>query len=130
MHWTLTTAFALVVWSTIGGVWRPAGLALATAWLVGQIAFVLTGNELPLDLYLITDPIVMYITWRGLGSKLDYAILAGFPLCWLAYRYQQGAEQWWTLWFITCLQLFLAGPIPQIQRGLTAYSHGPRRAFQ
>lgn len=128
MHWTLTMAAILVIWAAIGGLWRPVGLALVTAWLVGQFAFVVTGNELPIDLYIITDPIVMFITWRGKGSKLDYAILAGFPFCWLAYWKLTGADQWWTLWFITCLQLFLAGPIPQIQRGLSAYSHGPRRA--
>lgn len=130
MHWTLTTAVILVAWAAIGGLWRPSAVALVAAWGLGQLAFVVTGNELPLELYWITDPAVMYITWRWLGSKLDYAILAGFPVCWWAYIYQTGADQWWTLWFITCLQLFLAGPIPQIQRGLTAYSHGPRRAFR
>lgn len=128
MHWTLQTTIILAMWASVGGLWRPSAIALVVAWLVGQAVYLGTGNSLPLSVYLITDPIVMFITWRGKGSKLDYAILAAFPFCWLAYWKLTGAEQWWTLWFITCLQLFLAGPIPQIQRGLSAYSHGPRRA--
>jgi len=128
MHWTLIITGLLVAWAMLAGPWRWGSVALAASWCVGQSVYVLTGNELPIGVYWITDPIVMFILWRWAGSKLDYAILALFPACWWAYLNETGAEQWWTLWVISSLQLFLAGPFLQTQRILSAVSHGPRRA--
>lgn len=128
MHWTLQTTLLLVLWACIGGLWRPSALALVGAWGLGQAVYLATGNSLPIALYWLLDPLCILIIWRTIGTKLDYAILAGFPFCWWAYLSQTGADQWWTLWFVSSAQFFLAGPIPQIQKILFSVSHGPRRA--
>ena len=57
MHWTLAITALLVAWAMIGGVWRRGSLALTSAWGLGQIVYVVTGNNLPISLYWIIDPI-------------------------------------------------------------------------
>lgn len=128
MHWTLALIACLVLWAMVGGIWRTGSLALAGAWGVGQAVYIATGDSLPLWAYFGIDPIVAaIIVWRY-GSKLDAFILALFAPMWWAYFNETGREQWWILWEISCLQLFLAGPWPQLQRIIFSVSHGPRRA--
>ena len=128
MHWTLALIACLVAWAMIGGIWRASGAVLAMAWGLGQAAYVLTGSSLPLWVYYVTDPIAAFIILRRYGSILDASILALFVPMWWAYFNQTGREQWWTLWEISCLQLLLAGPWPQLQQITFSVSHGPRRA--
>ena len=128
MHWTLAITALLVAGAMIGGVWRRGSLALTAAWGLGQIVYVVTGNNLPISLYWIIDPIVFCTVLRYYGSKLDAAILATFPLMWWTYFREAEIEQWWTLWVISSLQFFLAGPWPQQQQIIFSISHGPRRA--
>jgi len=127
MHWTLALIACLVLWALAGGIWRASGLALAAAWAAGQVWWLVTGDQTPIAFYLATDAAVCgVIFWRA-GSRLDWFILALFPAAWWSYAYQEGAAQWWTLWLITAAQLALAGPWPQLQRGLHFNTHGPRK---
>lgn len=128
MHWTLTLIACLVVWAGIGGIWRKGSIALCVAWAFGQAIYIATGDSLPVEAYKQIDPIVALVIICFYGSKLDAAILVLFVPAWWAYDNLTGVEQWWTLLTITCAQLFLAGPIPNIQRILFTISHGPRRA--
>jgi len=128
MHWTLALTSCLVVWALAGGIWRKGSAALAAAWGIGQAIYIATGDSLPIRAYFFIDPIVFCIIVWYYGSKLDAAILALFALAWWAYFNLIGREQWWTLWEISCLQFFLAGPWPQLQRIIFSVSHGPRRA--
>lgn len=128
MHWTLQVTIGLVAWACIGGLWRPSALALVGAWGLAQGVYLVTGSSLPIALYWLLDPLCILVIWRTIGTKLDYVILAGFPVCWWAYLSQTGADQWWTLWAVSSVQFFLAGPIPHIQKVLFSVSHGPRRA--
>lgn len=129
MHWTLALIACLVVWAMAGGIWRKGSLALAGAWGFGQFIFVATGDELPVKAYIGADLVVIGIIVWYYGSKLDAAILVLFAPAWWAYfNLTDRGEQWWTLWEISCLQLFLAGPWPQLQRIIFSISHGPRRA--
>lgn len=128
MHWTLTLIACLVVWAMAGGIWRKGSLALAGAWGFGQAVYIATGDSLPIWAYRYIDPLVAGIIIRHYGSKADAAILVLFAPMWWSYYNETGSEQWWTLWEISCLQLFLAGPWPQLQRIIFSISHGPRRA--
>lgn len=128
MHWTLSVTACLVLWAMAGGVWRKGSAALAASWMIGQAVYIATGNSLPIWAYYITDPIVAGIIIRHYGSKWDASILVLFAPMWWAYFNETGREQWWTLWEISCSQLFLAGPWPQLQRIIFSISHGPRRA--
>ena len=130
MHWTLTLTACLVVWAGIGGIWRKGSIALCAAWAFGQAIYIATGDSLPVSVYWLTDVLVLFTLWRHKGSNLDTAIMVLFVPCWWSYVMQTGVEQWWTLLTITCVQLFLAGPIPSIQRILFTISHGPRRLLQ
>ena len=128
MHWTLALIACLVLWALAGGIWRKGSAALAAAWGVGQFIFIVTGDELPIKAYICVDLVVIDIIFWYYGSKLDAAILVLFAPAWWAYFNLIGRDQWWTLWGISCLQLFLAGPWPQLQRIIFSVSHGPRRA--
>lgn len=127
MHWTLIVIGCLVAWALLGGLWRRGSIALAGQWMAGQAFWTATGNNLPIALYWVTDPLVIYALWRWHGSRLDGAIMALFPVAWGAYLTTTGASQWWLLWQIACLQMFLAGPLPQAMTALATYSHGPLR---
>jgi hypothetical protein len=128
MLWYEGVITALVGWACIGGLWRPSALALVGAWAIGQTVYLITNDSLPIALYRLTDAIAVFIILRYKGSNLDYAILALFVPMWWSYVRQSGSEQWWTLWAISSLQFFLAGPWPQLQRIIFSISHGPRRA--
>ena len=128
MHWTLALTALLVLWAMAGCVWRKGSIALVGAWIIGQVVFIATGNNLPIGLYWATDLVVLYALMHYHASTFDTAIMVLFVPCWYAYVALSGVEQWWTLWAISCLQLFLAGPFLGIQRILSTVSHGPRRA--
>ena len=125
MHWTLVTTCYLVAWAIAAGPWRIGSIALVASWLVGQAWFCATGDALPIRVYLILDPLVIAAVLHWRGSWLDWVILAIFPLEWVAYDQPDVVRQWWTLWGLSSVQLLAAGPWPQIQRILSAVSHGP-----
>jgi hypothetical protein len=126
MHWTLALIAYLVLWAMAGGLWRRGSLALAGAWAIGQAYWAITGNSIPIGLYWPLDLVVIaaFLHWRT--SKLDWLIIALFPLEWAIYFAETGAGQWWALWALTCIQLALAGPWPWVQRAAETYTHGPR----
>ena len=128
MHPTLQITIWLVIWACIGGLWRPVALALVGAWGFGQAVYLVTGNNLPIPLYFVADAVVFLIAVRCFGSKLDSVIMALFVICWYVYLTKTGSNQWWWLWWISSVQLLLAGPLPQLQKIIFAVSHGPRRA--
>ncbi len=127
MHWTLTVIGLAVAWALLGGLWRPGSIALAASWMAGQAFYVGTGNALPLALYAVLDPLVLYIIWRHHSSRLDWFIMACFPFQWATYVMVTGAAQWWILWITSLAQMVLAGPWPAMQRMLPLVSHGPLR---
>jgi hypothetical protein len=126
--WYEVATIALLAWSCIGGLWRPLALALVSAWGLGQAVYLVTDNSLPIALYWVTDAIIICVGLRFYSSITDAIIMALFAVCWYAYATKTGAEQWWWLWWISSVQLLLAGPLPQLQKTLFAVSHGPRRA--
>lgn len=127
MHWTLVTTCCLVVWALAGGIWRPGSAALAASWMFGQLWYVLSGDSVPLGVYLLLDPLVVLavVFWRA--SMLDWLIVAIFPLEWVIYFAMEGSEQWWLLFWCSSVQLLCAGPWPQLQKTLSSVSHGPLR---
>ena len=94
MHWTLTVIGFAVAWALLGGLWRPGSIALAASWMAGQAFYVGTGNALPLALYAVLDPLVLYAIWRWHSSRLDWFIMASFPFQWATYVMATGAAQW------------------------------------
>ena len=123
-----TIAMAIgACWAALGGLWRPGALALAMSWLIGEAIARATGNGLPILLYRMLDPIVIYIIWRWRSSRLDWFMLVGFAFAWATYTIQDGWLQWWILFWIALAQMVLAGPWPVMQRAMPRVSHGPLR---
>lgn len=128
MHWTLLVTCCLVVWALGGAIWRPGSLALAASWIAAQYWYALSGDSVPVGLYLLLDPIVLLTVWFYRASWLDWVVIGVFPLQWLAYFVTEGTEQWWFLLCLAGAQLLCAGPWAQIQRASKSVSHGPLRA--
>ena len=117
----------LVAWAVIGGTWRRGSLALAAGWVAGEVWYQATGQDMPIALYLVLDPLVIAAFWwhaRGGWNWLDIGIVALFPVEWVFYAQPPGEAVWQTLYYLTSLQLLLAGPWPQLQCARETYSHG------
>lgn len=127
MHWHTQLIACAVAFAALGGLWRPGSLALACSWVIGEAVARGSGNGLPISLYWVLDPLVFYIIWRYRASRLDWSILAVFAFQWATYAMDEGATQWWLLYWSALLQMVLAGPWPGTQRGRAWYTHGPLR---
>lgn len=107
--------------------------ALVASWLVGELTWLITGNNLPLSTYFMADVAVISViyakTIRRVGVKsyptlrrqiyclfvdltpCDRWVVAIFLLgCWPLYVSTiHPFYQWWGLYFATLLQFILAG---------------------
>jgi hypothetical protein len=128
---------ALIMWAVVVGVGVPAAfrnwtaLALCWAWLISELLWRLTGENLPVGAYFILDYAVLLVIftkpetrdfspyrsftdqvralWRE-HSPSDVIIAAIFPLMWIVYVADIGDfYRWWVLWGLVQLQFFAAG---------------------
>lgn len=110
MHWTLIVTCVLAIWATAAGPQRLGSVALAVSWCYAQLWYCWSGEAVPILLYWLLDMFVIgaVLLWRE--SRLDWFILALFPVEWWVYDNLLGAERWWTLWALSGMQLIAAGP--------------------
>ena len=127
MHWHTQLMCAVVAFAALGGLWRPGSIVLAASWIIGEAVAVQTGNGLPISLYWVLDPLVLYSIWHWRSSLLDWFIMVCFPLQWVTYLWAEGDGQWWLLYWLALAQMVLAGPWPAMQRAMPRVSHGPLR---
>ncbi|MEP0179349.1 MAG: hypothetical protein ABJC83_23290 [Roseobacter sp.] len=121
-------AAVLLLWAAPALFWRRSARGLVAAWVVAEFYFRISGNQVPVQLYLFLDCAI--ITFVLLGRKLptDWAILAIFPVMWTLYFTETGAVQWWALYWLALTQLFLAGPWFLFQKAKLLYDRGPLKA--
>lgn len=131
MHWMGQLMFGTaLLWLAPGSLWRPIALALLVQWGAAEAWFQVTGGYWPTAVYLVGDiaVIVCALLWRSHWS--DWLIIAPYPLVWWLYEQPETPGQWQALYWIMLAQMILAGPWPQIQRTLSAYSHGSSKGPQ
>lgn len=117
----------LVVWASIAGLWRPVSLVIAAGWVGVEGWFRLTGSHAPDISRFVIDAALLASIVRWYGCKLDLLIgVAVLPQWWL-YAQPMTATVWWSLWWLTAVQLLLAGPWAQVMRAAGSYSHGTLR---
>lgn len=128
---------SIIMYAVVAGVGLPAAIynrtafALVATWLLGFVAYKLTGDNLPLLLYFALDYVVLlaiftkpetrdlspYRTFadqvRALWQERcpsDVIIAAIFFLMWTIYIVDIGDfYRWWALWGLVQLQFFAAG---------------------
>lgn len=128
MAWQGFVMFGLVsLWLAPGSLWRPVALALLVQWVGAEFLYQLTGSFVPVRMYIPTDiaVIVAVIVFRSHWS--DWLIIAPYPVVWRLYAQPVSHGQWTALFWIAAGQFLIAGPWPQIQRSLGAFSHGRLR---
>ena len=108
-HWTVWVVLCCVVWASCA-YWRPGSIALALSWVIAQTVWAVTGDQVPLWLYVPMDLIVIAVIYRFKSTRLDWLIIGCFPLAWQAYTWDDIVLQWWFLWGVMVFQLLLAGP--------------------
>jgi hypothetical protein len=135
----------LVMWATvlfvgIPSAWRnPTAAALVMAWFAGQAFYLVTGNNLPVELYLMPDILVLAVIfskpeacdlrpYRGTLHQLrcmvlerspaDRVILAIFVVMWAIYPAAIHPFYKWYLLLALCITQFLAAGIEALS------SHG------
>jgi hypothetical protein len=105
--------------------------ALVMAWIAGQIVYLITGDNLPVEFYLYPDVFVLAVifakpewcnlrpytsAWHQLKcivlerSPADRIVMLIFPLMWVIYGAQiSDFHRWWSLYFLCLVQLLAAG---------------------
>lgn len=132
MSWEEVVFHIVVFCVGVPSMWRnPTAIALVAAWALGQAAWWLTGENLPLRLYVITDLMVVAVIfckpdamdcwpYDGLRSQLvallkercagDRVVVTIFPLMWLTYALQMDDYyRYWILWWLAIVQFLAAG---------------------
>lgn len=127
---------AIVMWAVVAligipSAWKnPTAAALVISWIVGEVVFLATGNNLPVELYLYPDIFVIAVifckrewqacddygsTWHQFlcltieRSPADRCVLFFFPIMWAVYVAPIDAySQWWILWSAVILQFLFA----------------------
>lgn len=112
--------------------WRnPTAGALVLAWVAGRVAYIVTGDSLPVEFYLYPDIFVLGVimakreayscppdgnTEQHLRSVLlcrtrqDRIIMLIFPLMWLLYYVDiHPFYKWYALWALAIAQFLAAG---------------------
>ena len=111
MHWTLILTYILVfAWVAPAALWRKSSLALLISWSAAQAWYLLSGDSVPIPLYLVADAIVIAVILAFSKDRTDLGILAIFPAMWLVYFSDGGVSQWWALYWLAMTQFVLAGP--------------------
>lgn len=127
----------LIMWATVLGVglpaawWNPTSGALVIAWLAGQGYYLVTGDNLPLEIYLFPDIAVIAIImskredctlapYRSTlyqlrcllleRSRADRVVLVIFPVAWILYVAAiHPYHKWMMLWALCVTQFLAAG---------------------
>ena len=130
----------------IPSAWRnPTAAALVLAWIAVKVLYLVTGNGLAVEWYIYPDIAVLAIifckpdyrpcdyyrgTWHQLAclwterSPSDRAVMAIFPLMWIAYFAPISPFiQWYLLWAGAILQFLFASAEP-----LAEFFHSRRGA--
>ena len=102
------------MWAVVLGIGLPAAFrnpvaaALVMQWTLAQGTWLVTGNNMPLWLYLPTDLAVLAIfalkPHRMFG---DWVAALIFPPMWVMY-FASDWQRWWALWFMVILQFVSA----------------------
>jgi hypothetical protein len=134
MSWPAIAIYAVVAFVGLPSATRNStALGLSLAWLLGEITWLLTSNNLPVSTYFMADVAVITLiyakTIRRVGSKI-YPSLAKQLYClvadltvwdrWIVALFVFGAwplyiatihpyYKWWSLWAIIVAQILLAG---------------------
>lgn len=128
------TAPHIIMWAVVGcvgfpaAVRNPTALGLVCAWLAGEITWLLSGNNLPIPVYVVADCMVIGLmygkairracSWQTRVFRLwtdltpwDRAILALYALAvWPIYGSSlHPFYAWYALWGLTIAQFLLAG---------------------
>lgn len=129
MHWTLVMMLALTIslasvsvmaWAMTGFV-RLAPILLVGAWWIQQSWYWVTGDPLPLGLFVACDLIVFtslaIAIWRGrVVDRLAMSnamIMLMYPPMWIAYfSWTNKTLLWWALLCGTVIQMLLSAPWP------------------
>ena len=108
MHWTLALMILAVIWAASNN--HIPSLALVFAWCVGQAAWMITGDYIPAQTYMMADALVLAVIFKY-GHRTSDLLIAGiFMFQWALYPY--GDDAWWPLYWLALLQMVLAGPVP------------------
>lgn len=126
---------AIVMWAVVAligipSAWKnPTAAALVLSWIAGEVVFLLTGNNLPVEYYLYPDIFVIGVifakpdyrcseyesAWRQFlcltleRSPSDRCVLLIFPIMWVTYVAPiDPYYQWWILWAAAILQFLFA----------------------
>lgn len=105
--------------------------ALVMAWIFGQVVYLITGNDLPVEYYAYPDIFVIAVifakpewcnlrpyrsAWHQLQciilerSPADRIVLLIFPVMWVLYAAAvHPFYKWWSLYFLCIAQLLAAG---------------------
>jgi hypothetical protein len=116
MHWTGIITYCIVIpWLLAGAFVHETAAVLLAQWTMAEVNWIMTGDQMPLPLYIATDLTAALLVWQWKTGK-DWAVLAFFVPMWLSYRYLGGAAQWWTLLGLFWAQAIIAGPWVLINR--------------
>jgi hypothetical protein len=126
VHWTLFAMAAGVAWAMLAW-WRPGSVALAMSWIIAQVYYYQTGDDLPISLYRALDVMVICAIFSQARLRQDWLILGIFPVQWTVYTWDDPAAVWWTLWALALVQMICAGPWRSAQSIRGSVGHGPRR---
>ncbi len=89
---------------------RTPAMLLAT-WVVGEIWYQRTGDGMPIGLFVTVDFIAAMLIWANRRGRMDWGVLAIFPILCVVYASDLSAyDQYWSLWWLTVIQMILAGP--------------------
>ena len=128
-----------VIWVAPGSLWRPVALALLLQWGLIEGSYQITLNQFPDELSRITDIMVIAtVLCSRFAPQVkfvqphwsDWLIILLYPVVWWLYEQSDTRDKWIALYWIVIVQFLIAGPWPQIQRALSANSHGPFRCPQ
>lgn len=101
--------------------------ALVLAWISGQIVYLITGNNLPVEFYLYPDFFVIAVVFcKPERTRADWFVLAIFPVMWALYVADISAfTKWWSLYALVLAQLLAVGweDLLSYRRGTGSVSH-------
>lgn len=123
--------WAVVFVIGVPSAWRnPTAAALVISWIFGELVYLFSGNNLPVDFYLYPDILVLAVimakpeacnlrpyrnVWHQLScvllerSPADRMVMLIFPVMWAFYV--SGLDPyyvWWTLYGLVILQFLFA----------------------